>query len=54
VFCAGIAVNTARVKSSERDALLKRYQEETALPCVDPLVEGVGAIIDRLAPESMR
>jgi uncharacterized NAD-dependent epimerase/dehydratase family protein len=54
VFCAGVAVNTARVNPSERGALLERYQAETALPCVDPLVEGVDSIIDRLARETMR
>jgi hypothetical protein len=28
-----------------------RYARETALPCVDPIIDGVGPIVDRLLAE---
>jgi uncharacterized NAD-dependent epimerase/dehydratase family protein len=51
IRCVGIALNTAKIPASERGAVLARYARETALPCVDPIVDGVGPIIDRLLAE---
>ncbi len=49
VTAVGIAVNTARLDAGERDAYLTRVSEEMGLPAVDPIVTGVGPIVDRLA-----
>lgn len=49
VRCLGISLNT---KLMDRQAALdeiKRTEDEYGLPCVDPAVTGVGALVDRLA-----
>ena len=48
IQCVGISVNTSGVSAEDRDEVLIGYEQETGLPCVDPLVEGVGRIVDRL------
>lgn len=48
IRCAGIAVNTSKMSSDARTRLRKQYETEYALPCVDPLIDGVAAIVDRL------
>lgn len=48
VRCVGVSVNTSGIKPSEREQVLNRLQQETDLPCVDPLVEGVAALVNRL------
>ncbi len=48
IRCVGIAVNSSRLPGAERQQVLERYADQTGLPCADPLVEGVGPIIDRL------
>jgi uncharacterized NAD-dependent epimerase/dehydratase family protein len=45
---AGISVNTYHVAPSEREALLARLEDEFAIPCVDPMVTGVAALVDNL------
>jgi uncharacterized NAD-dependent epimerase/dehydratase family protein len=49
--CVGIALNTSKVEPAERRRLLKEYEDTTRLPCVDPLIDGVGSIADRLLRE---
>ena len=44
----GLAVNTQHVDASERDDLLKALEDEFALPCVDPMITGVAALVDQL------
>ena len=51
IRCVGVALNTSKVPGRERDMLLARYRSEHGLPVVDPLVEGVGPIVDRLLKE---
>lgn len=51
IRCVGVALNTSRVPAGERAELLQRYHRETGLPCVDPLVDGVGPIVERLLQE---
>ena len=51
IRCVGVALNTAKVPAGERREVLARYAAETKLPCVDPLVEGVGAIAERMLKE---
>lgn len=54
VRCVGVSLNTSKVPAGERVRLLARYAEEAHLPCVDPLVEGVGPIVDKLISEFPR
>ena len=46
IRCVGISVNTSGLATTERAGYLAACSEETGLPCVDPLVEGCGAIVD--------
>ena len=50
--CVGVAVNTMNLSKKERGAWLKKLSRQLRLPVVDPLVEGPGAIVDRLLPAS--
>lgn len=47
-ICIGVCVNTSGLGRDGADALLARLHERLRLPCVDPLVHGVEAIVDRL------
>jgi uncharacterized NAD-dependent epimerase/dehydratase family protein len=51
IHCVGVAVNTSKVSREARVPLLKKYAAELSLPCVDPLIDGVGPIVDRLSRE---
>jgi uncharacterized NAD-dependent epimerase/dehydratase family protein len=51
IRCTGLALNTSKVPESERAAMLARYAAETGLPCVDPIKDGVGPLVDRLQQE---
>lgn len=51
IRCVGVSLNTSQVPAGDRAALLAHYASEHALPCVDPLVEGMGAIAERLLEE---
>ena len=48
VQAVGVALNTARLDEDQRVRAVAAVREETGLPCVDPLVHGVDAIIERL------
>lgn len=45
---AGIAVNTYHVEPGRREALLAELADEFGMPCVDPMVTGVGELVDAL------
>jgi uncharacterized NAD-dependent epimerase/dehydratase family protein len=51
IRCVGVALNTSKIAASDRARLRERYSGETGLPCVDPIVDGVGPIVDRLLLE---
>jgi uncharacterized NAD-dependent epimerase/dehydratase family protein len=51
IRCVGIAVNTSKLSSEQQTSVLKQYANEFALPCVDPLIDGVAPIVDRLCRE---
>ena len=51
IHCVGVALNTSKVPVGDRAALLERYRRETGLPCVDPIIGGVGPIADHLLRE---
>jgi len=46
IRCVGITVNTSGLPAGERKAYLSKLSAETGLPCVDPLADGCGAIVD--------
>ena len=46
IRCVGVSVNTSGLPPTERADWLARLAAETGLPCVDPLIEGCGAIVD--------
>jgi uncharacterized NAD-dependent epimerase/dehydratase family protein len=43
---AGISLNTAHCTPSERRSLMTRTEEETGLPCFDPLEDGVERLVE--------
>jgi uncharacterized NAD-dependent epimerase/dehydratase family protein len=51
IRCVGISLNTSKIAVADRPAILARYADETRLPVVDPLIDGTGAIVDRLLQE---
>jgi uncharacterized NAD-dependent epimerase/dehydratase family protein len=51
IRCVGVSLNTSKVPAGDRAAVLARYAAETGLPCVNPLIDGVGPIVDRLLEE---
>ena len=46
IRCVGISVNTSALTAEERRAYLSGLSAETGLPCVDPLIDGCGAIVE--------
>jgi uncharacterized NAD-dependent epimerase/dehydratase family protein len=48
IRCVGVALNTSKVPLAERAKLLTQYATQTGLPCVDPMIDGVGPIMDRI------
>lgn len=48
VRCIGFSFNTSRLTPAEAERALADTEDRFGLPCVDPLVTGVGALIDRL------
>jgi len=51
IRCVGVSLNTSNVPRADRAALLARYAAEAGVPCVDPLIEGMGPIAERLLRE---
>jgi uncharacterized NAD-dependent epimerase/dehydratase family protein len=48
IRCVGVSVNTSQIPQAQRAALLAQLAQETGLPCVDPILDGVQAIVDEL------
>ena len=48
IACVGISVNTQSLSENERAAYLRTLSATHGVPAVDPLVTGVGAIVDHL------
>lgn len=48
IRCVGVSLNTSDVAPDLREEHLRKVSLETGLPCVDPLVDGVGPIVDLL------
>ncbi len=45
IRCVGISVNTSKLPADKRLDYLAALSKETGLPCVDPLLDGCGAIV---------
>jgi uncharacterized NAD-dependent epimerase/dehydratase family protein len=48
IRCCGVSVNTSKLDPAEREQYLQDISARLGVPCVDPLVDGVGAIVDLL------
>jgi hypothetical protein len=48
IQCIGVSLNSSKVPVEDREILFARYAAETGLPRVDPLIDGVAPIVDRL------
>ncbi len=46
--CVGIAVDSSRLDLDAGRARLGEIEQRLGLPCVDPMIEGTGPILDRL------
>ncbi len=46
ISCVGISINTSGLPTDKREKYLNNLQMETGLPCIDPLIDGCGAILD--------
>ena len=44
----GISINTSALDDNEASRICEQYQQQFALPCVDPLRQGVSKIVDQL------
>jgi uncharacterized NAD-dependent epimerase/dehydratase family protein len=51
IHCVGISVNTSNLPADQRLEYLRALEREYGLPAVDPLIDGVAAIVDRLLGE---
>ncbi len=48
VCCVGISVNTSTLPPETRLDYLHQLQLKTGLPCIDPMVDGCGAIVEHI------
>jgi len=48
VRCVGVSVNTAALDEAASRSYLQHTADRLALPCIDPVRTGVGAIVDKL------
>ena len=52
IRCVGISLITSKLTPERREEHLLQASRETGLPCVDPLIDGVGPIVDLLQEEN--
>ena len=48
ISCVGISINTSGLHKYKRQEYLDNLQTETGFPCIDPLMDGCGIIVDNL------
>jgi uncharacterized NAD-dependent epimerase/dehydratase family protein len=51
IRCVGISVNTSMLPAEDRASYLATLEQETGLPCCDPITDGCAAIVARLRSE---
>lgn len=47
----GISLNTSAVDPGSRDAIVQAFSERSRLPAFDPIIDGAGAVVDRIIQE---
>jgi uncharacterized NAD-dependent epimerase/dehydratase family protein len=47
--CTGVSINTSSLADGERERYLRQCGQETGLPCVDPLIDGVQPLLSQLS-----
>jgi uncharacterized NAD-dependent epimerase/dehydratase family protein len=52
IRCVGVSINTSGLAAGRRADYLADTSAVTGLPCVDPLIDGCGAIVDYLLGQS--
>jgi len=52
IRCVGISVNTSSLSAGERQQYLAVLEQETGLPCVDPLINGCSAIANYIVEQT--
>jgi len=48
IRCVGISINTSDLPAQERQRFLANLSTETGLPCVDPIIDGCGVIVEHI------
>jgi len=48
IRCVGISVNTSTLDPGSRNGYLASMTAETGLPCIDPIIDGCGAIVENI------
>ncbi len=48
IRCVGISINTSNLAADKRMDYLQSLSAETGLPCVDPIIDGCGAIVEHI------
>ncbi|MBE9550404.1 MAG: DUF1611 domain-containing protein, partial [Proteobacteria bacterium] len=48
IACVGISANTSKLPATERLDYLTNLSKQTGLPCIDPLIDGCGAIVEHI------
>jgi len=48
IRCVGVSVNTSQLDAGRRLAYLRDMGTATGLPCVDPIIDGCGAIVEHI------
>jgi len=51
IRCVGISINTSGLAPTKRSGYLAERSRETGLPCVDPMLDGCGAILRQIRNE---
>ena len=53
IKCVGVGINTSSLNDKEAMDYLKKAEDETGLPCADPVRTGVAAIVENLMKENI-
>ena len=48
IHCVGISLITSKLAAGDREEHLREVSQNVGMPCVDPLIDGVGPIVDYL------
>ncbi|MEN8162859.1 MAG: DUF1611 domain-containing protein [Acidobacteriota bacterium] len=48
IRCIGVCINTSTLPATQREEYLRELEVDIGLRCIDPLVDGVGRIVDQI------